>query len=236
MLASLLTLGFLLGVRHALEADHVAAVASLATRASSPRQTARLAALWGVGHSATLLLVGGLVVVLGVVLPEGVARFFEAVAGVLLALLGLDVLRRLRRRRVHFHVHRHADGIPHLHAHTHAGEPAESHDPTRHQHDHPRGLLVRALLVGSVHGMAGSAALVLVSLQAVSSPGRAVAYMAVFAMGAVAGMVLFSLVIAMPLRLRGWHLERASRTLETALGAASVLIGTWIAVKAAVGY
>lgn len=236
MLVSLLTLGFLLGVRHALEADHVAAVASLATRASSARQTARLAALWGVGHAAVLLVVGGLVVFLGVVLPPGLARWFEVLAGVLLALLGLDVLRRVRRQRIHFHVHRHGDGVHHLHAHAHAGEPAHAHDPARHRHEHPRGLLVRALVVGSVHGMAGSAALVLLSLQAVSTPGSALAYMAVFGAGAVAGMVLFSLAVAMPLRVRSRHLEGASRTLETALGAASVLIGAWMAVKAGAGF
>lgn len=236
MFASLLTLGFLLGVRHALEADHVAAVASLATRASSPRETARMAALWGVGHAAVLLLVGGLVVWLGIALPPGLARSFEVLAGVLLALLGLDVLRRVRSRHVHFHVHRHEDGVHHLHAHAHAGEPAQAHDPARHRHEHPRGLLVRALLVGSVHGMAGSAALVLLALPAASSPGRALAYMAVFGAGAVAGMVLFSVIIAMPLRVRSRHLERASRTLETALGAASVLIGAWMAVRASVGY
>jgi cytochrome c biogenesis protein CcdA len=236
MLLSLLTLGFLLGVRHALEADHVAAVASLATRSSSPSQTARLAAAWGAGHAVMLILVGGLVVTLGWSLPVGLARVFEAAAGLLLVVLGIDVLRRLRHQSVHFHVHRHDGGIQHLHAHAHAGEPAGAHDPAAHRHEHPKRLLLRALLVGSVHGVAGSAALVVLSLQAVSSSARALAYIVVFGAGAVAGMILFSLVIAMPLRVKSRHLERASRHLETALGAASVLIGTWIAVNASLGY
>ena len=90
--------------------------------------------------------------------------------------------------------------------------------------------------MGSVHGMAGSAALVVLSLQAVSSPGRALAYMAVFAAGSIAGMVLFSLAIALPVRLQGRHLERASRGFEAALGAASVVIGVWVAVRAGLGY
>ncbi len=235
MLISLLTLGFLMGVRHALEADHVAAVASLATRASSARESARLAALWGAGHAATLLLVGGLVVWLGATVPDGVARVLEAAAGALLVFLGVDVLRRVRRRQVHFHVHRHEGGVHHLHAHAHAGEPAAEHDPARHRHEHPRGLLLRALLVGSVHGMAGSAALVVLSLQAVSSTAGAVAYIALFGAGAVAGMVLFSLAIALPLGLRVRRLEYASRGLEAALGAASVLIGAWIFVRSGLG-
>ncbi|HEX6738033.1 MAG TPA: sulfite exporter TauE/SafE family protein [Vicinamibacteria bacterium] len=234
MFFSLLTLGFLLGIRHALEADHVAAVASLATRASSARESAKLAALWGAGHASMLLLVGGAVVALGAAIPRGVAQAFEVIAGLLLALLGADVLRRARRRRVHFHVHRHEEGVRHLHVHSHAGEPA-AHDPERHRHEHPQGLLARALLVGSVHGLAGSAALVVVSLQAARSVAAALAYMALFGLGSVLGMVLFSMVIAMPLRLGNRHLERAARGLEAALGAVSVALGLWIAFHAARG-
>ena len=96
--------------------------------------------------------------------------------------------------------------------------------------------MLRALLVGSVHGVAGSAALVVLSLQSVSSPGRALAYIVVFGAGAVAGMVLFSLAVALPLRVPSRHLERASRHLEAALGAASVVIGAWIVVKSGLGY
>jgi len=234
VLASLLALGFFLGVRHALEADHVAAVAALATRARSTRESARFAALWGAGHAAMLLLVGGVVVAAGAAVPDGLARLFEGAAGLLLALLGLDVLRRLRRRRIHFHVHRHGDGVQHLHAHSHAGEPEAAHDPLAHRHRHPGGLLVRALLVGSVHGMAGSAALVVLSLQAVTSTAQAVAYMAVFGVGSILGMVLFSLAIALPLRSR--HLEAASRGFEAVLGTVSVAMGVWIALEAGLGH
>jgi sulfite exporter TauE/SafE len=235
VLISLLTLGFLMGVRHALEADHVAAVAALATRASSARQTARLAALWGVGHAAVLLLVGGLVVALGAAVPEPVARVLEGAAGALLVVLGVDVLVRLRRRRIHFHVHRHEGGVKHLHAHAHAGVADSDPAPVGHHHEHPRGLFLRALLVGSVHGMAGSAALVVLSLRAVSSTAGSVAYIATFGLGAVAGMVLFSLAVALPLRLRGRHLDRVSRGLEAMLGAASVMIGAWIVVRSGLG-
>lgn len=231
----LFLLGLLTGVRHALEADHVAAVASLATRASSVRQTAWLAAIWGAGHATTLLLVGGLVVALGAALPHGLALAFEIAAGLLLVYLGVDVLRRIRRPGVHFHVHRHDDGVRHVHAHSHAGA-AEPHDPARHEHAHATGLLVRAGLMGSLHGMAGSAALVVLSLQAVSSPARALAYMAVFAAGSIAGMVLFSLAIALPVRRHARHLQRASRGFEAALGAASVVIGAWVAVRAGLAY
>src|SRR5262245_8684544 len=161
MLGPLLVIGLLTGVRHALEADHVAAVAALATRTTSVRHTAWLAAVWGAGHATSLMLVGGLVIALGAALPQGLARGFEMAAGLLLVYLGVDVLRRIRRQRVHFHVHRHDDGVRHVHAHAHQG--AEPHDPVHHEHAHPRGLLVRAGLMGGMHGMAGSAPLVGVS-------------------------------------------------------------------------
>jgi hypothetical protein len=234
MLGTLLVIGLLTGIRHALEADHVAAVASLATRSTSVRQTAWLAAVWGAGHAAALLLVGGMVVALGAALPTGLARLFEAAAGLLLVALGIDVLRRVRRQKVHFHVHRHDGGLQHVHAHAHDG--AVSHGQDAHGHAHPRGLLLRAGVMGSLHGMAGSAALVVLSLQAVPSQARALAYMAVFAAGSVAGMVLFSLVIALPARLRGPHLAGASRGFEAALGAVSVAVGAWVAVRAGLGY
>jgi uncharacterized membrane protein len=220
-------------VRHALEADHVAAVASLATRSASVRQTAWLAAMWGAGHAATLVLAGALTFALGVALPPGLARVFEAAAGLLLVYLGVDVLRRARRQRVHFHVHRHDDGVRHLHAHSHAAAD-EPHDPAHHRHAHAGGLMVRAGIMGSLHGMAGSAALVVLTLQAVSSPRAALLYMTVFAAGSIAGMVLFSLAISLPVRVQGPHLARASRVLEVALGAASVAIGLSMAVSAAV--
>jgi ABC-type nickel/cobalt efflux system permease component RcnA len=231
---SLLALGFALGVRHALEADHVAAVATLATRSSSPRATARLAALWGAGHAAALFVVAGSVVLLGATIPAWLARALETAAGALLIALGADVLRRLRTRHVHFHVHRHEGGVRHLHAHAHAGE--EAHDPARHDHEHSRLPFWRALVVGSVHGMAGSAALVVLSLQAVSSPATALGYVAVFGLGSVAGMVLFSIVIALPLRLRARQLEGAWRGLQAALGAASIGIGAWVVLRSGLGH
>ena len=235
MLGPLLVVGVLTGMRHALEADHVAAVASLATRASSARHTAWLAAVWGAGHATSLMLVGGLVMALGAALPHGLARGFEIAAGLLLVYLGIDVLRRIHRRRVHFHVHHHDDGVRHVHVHAHP-EAREPHDSAHHEHAHPRWLLLRAGLMGGMHGMAGSAALVVLSLRTVSSPGLALAYMGVFAAGSIAGMVLFSLAIALPVRLQGRHLERASRGFEAALGAASVAIGAWVAVRASLPF
>ena len=106
-MTALLFLGFFLGVRHALEADHVAAVAALATRSSSFANTVRVSAAWGVGHTLTLVLFGSILLALGASLPPNAGRVIESAVGVMLVLLGIDVLRRLHHKRVHLHVHRH---------------------------------------------------------------------------------------------------------------------------------
>ncbi len=227
---SLLFLGLLLGLRHALEADHLAAVASLATRSRSLRSTVLQGVAWGFGHTLTLLAVGGLCLLLRATIPDRLAGALEGAVGVMLLLLGADVLWRLRRGRVHVHPHRHADGTLHLHAHSHAHShaPGEAHDPHRHEHAH--GLSRRALLVGLVHGLAGSAALLLVTVATISSLWLGLAYIAVFGIGSILGMATLSVVIALPLqgpsRLAGW-----SQGLEAVIGVSTILIGAWVLYK-----
>jgi len=222
---SLLLLGLVLGMRHALEADHLAAVASLATRSKGTRRTVLQGAVWGLGHTLTLLAVGGACLLLRAAISERVAAALEGAVGVMLLLLGADVLRRMRRRRVHLHVHRHADGTVNLHAHGHA--PEEAHDPDHHQHAH-EGFPLRALLVGMVHGLAGSAALLLLTLTTLSSAWLGVAYIAVFGIGSIAGMAVLAAVISVPLRgsmrsLAGW-----ANGLEAAIGVGTLLVGAWV--------
>src|SRR5262245_10118965 len=144
-MAAFLILGFLIGIKHALEADHVAAVASLATRSPRLGVTVRVAAAWGAGHALALVVCGALLLALDLSLSAATSRALESIVGVMLVLLGLDVLRRLRSKRVHFHAHEHA-GLRHFHAHSHADDIV--HDAAQHQHEHVRGLLSRALLVG----------------------------------------------------------------------------------------
>ena len=228
---TVLVLGVIVGMRHALEADHIAAVTSLASRSASVRDRITVAAVWGGGHAVSLMALGGILVALGTSLPERVARGFEILAGLVLIALGVDVLRRLRRSRIHFHVHRHPDGVRHVHAHAH--QPPARHDPAAHDHQHVRGLLPRALAVGGIHGLAGSGALVLLSMQMMGSGARAIVYVLCFAVGSIVGMVAFSLVLAVPFAVSPRLLERAAGRLEAVLGVATITIGCWMAVQAA---
>jgi hypothetical protein len=223
---SVLVLGLLMGMRHALEADHLAAVASLATRSRGVRGTVLRGAVWGLGHTLSLALAGGVCLLLGMAIPERVACTLELAVGVMLLALGAEVLWRLYRRRIHVHAHRHGDGTVHLHAHAHA--PREVHDPDHHHHPHPEGFPGRALAVGMVHGLAGSAALVLMAVSGAGSPGLGLVYIGLFGLGSIAGMAALSAVIALPLRATARWLTGAINVLETAIGLSTVGIGLWV--------
>jgi ABC-type nickel/cobalt efflux system permease component RcnA len=222
---SLLFLGLLLGIRHATEADHLAAVASLATRSRGLRSTVAQGVAWGLGHTLTLLVVGGICLLLRLTIPDRIAAALEGAVGVMLLFLGADVLWRWRRRRIHIHVHRHDDGTVHLHAHGHAAH--EAHHEA-HAHEHPRGLTARALLVGLVHGLAGSAALLLVTLSTLSSAWLGLAYIAVFGAGSILGMAALSAVIALPLHRPGRVLTGWYNGIEAVIGVATLAIGAWV--------
>ncbi|NQU56430.1 MAG: urease accessory protein [Rhodospirillales bacterium] len=215
-MSGILFLGFLLGMRHALEADHVAAVAVLASRAKTFRQAVPLGVMWGLGHTLTLLAFGAVIVVLNSSIPQQFAQILEALVGVMLVGLGGDVLYRLIRKRIHFHVHKHADGNAHIHAHSHEGE--KTHDPAGHNHPHLKGMPLRALAVGMMHGLAGSAALVLLTMQTFEPVSTRIIYIVLFGIGSMVGMGVLSAVIAVPMRYVAGSLGWAYNGLSAILG------------------
>ncbi len=229
---SILFLGFLIGIRHAVEADHIAAIASLTTRASSKRDGMRQGIAWGIGHTLTLFLFGAIVLFVTNIVPEKVTHGLEFVVGLMLIVLGVDVIRRMLKERVHFHAHSHGAGDRHFHAHSHKGERKQDHSPERHEHAHPNGLPIRALLVGLMHGMAGSAALIILTLQTLSSPWLGLVYIAIFGFGSIVGMGIFSFVIAIPLRAAR-HLTWLYNGLQGAVGAGTIALGVFTLVQTA---
>ncbi len=226
---SLLFLGFLIGIRHALEADHVAAVSALVADAKSIRQAVRHGTVWSVGHTATLFLLGTVVVVLDAELPASFAQGLELAVAAVLVLLGIDVIRRVLRDRMHFHVHSHPDGTTHFHAHAHPG--GSKHEAENHRHAHTEAFPYRAMLVGVMHGMAGSAALILLTLSTVESIGLAVLYMFLFALGSILGMAVFSLIIALPLSASAQGLTWVHNGVQLTLGVTSLVIGLALAYE-----
>ncbi len=224
LILSLLSLGFLMGLKHALEADHVAAVASIASRRQGIGAISRHGLFWGFGHTLALLAVGGTAILLKVAVNDRFAATLEFAVGIMLMTLGAHVLWRLYRDRVHFHTHRHGDGDVHLHVHSHRDDPLP-HRRSVHDHAHPEGIPWRTLLVGLMHGMAGSAALVVLAAAALQSPLWGVAYILVFGLGSIAGMAALSAVIALPLSYTARSLTQANRALQLAIGIGTIAIG-----------
>jgi cytochrome c biogenesis protein CcdA len=219
---AILSLGFLLGMQHALEADHIAAVSSLAARRSDISDIVRHGLTWGLGHTLTLFIFAGAAILLGHAIPDTLARPIESAVGVMLIGLGTHVLWRLWRDRVHFHSHRHGEGTRHIHLHSHAGE-TTAHASSAHAHAH--GFRWRTLLVGLMHGMAGSAALLVLAVSQAANPAAAMAYVLLFGLGSMLGMGALSAVIAVPLAVSARWLTWANRALQGAVGVVTIAVG-----------
>jgi len=218
----ILMLGFVLGMQHALEADHIAAVSSIAARRIQVGDIVKHGLTWGLGHSLTLFAVAGAAILLGRAIPEHFARPLETAVGIMLLGLGAHVLWRLWRDRVHFHQHRHDDGTVHIHAHSHAGETVAH---VRAAHAHAHCFRWRTLLVGLMHGIAGSAALLMLAVSQASSPAVGLGYVALFGIGSMIGMGALSTAIAVPLVVSARWLTWANSGLQAGVGIVTIAIG-----------
>lgn len=227
---SILALGFLIGMQHALEADHVAAVSSLVCRLGAVRRIVEHGWVWGVGHALTLMGVAGGAVWSGVAISHRASAWLEAIVGVMLLALGGQVIWRLYRDRVHFHLHRHEGSRIHLHAHSHKGEAGEAHG-FDHRHGHPRGLPLRTFFVGAMHGLSGSAALVVLTASTISEPATGFVYVLMFGAGSILGMVALSALMAVPLSWTARALTGLNRILQAGVGAATCVLGVIVIVQ-----
>jgi len=222
---NLLMLGLLLGLRHALDADHVAAVASLTSQKQSLSNSIKQGAAWGAGHSITLFLFGSIVIFMDTMMPDYLARKLEMAVGIMLVLLGADVIRRVVRSKLHFHSHQHENGHSHFHAHSHAGQSLSQPKNLMHDHQHARTFPVRALMVGLMHGMAGSAAVILLTFDAGTSPLHGMLYILLFGTGSMIGMALLSVIISLPLRLFAKQLTWAHNSFQVLIGVLTIGLG-----------
>jgi hypothetical protein len=221
---SVLLLGLGIGMQHALEADHIAAVSSIAAKETSVSRVVTHGVVWGLGHTATLVVVAGGAVAFGLAINDRLAGWLELLVGVMLIGLGAHVVATLVRERIHVHGHSHKDGTLHWHAHSHRGENG-MHDPRRHMHGHRRRLPVRTLLVGMMHGVAGSAALLVLTAASVRSAALGAGLILLFGVGSILGMAALSTIIAVPLAWSARALTWANGCLQGAIGAGTVTLG-----------
>ncbi len=223
---NLLIVGFLFGLRHAIESDHFAAVASLTTQSANVHQAVRIGLVWGLGHTMTLFLIGGIVLAFDSVVPETFSALLEWFVGLMLVLLGIDLIRRIWKEKIHFHSHAHSDGVKHFHAHSHKNE-TKPHDQSPHDHYHSRRFTYRAFFVGLIHGLAGSAALILLTLGTTQSLTLGMLYILIFGLGSVLGMGVLSFVIAIPI-LRWKHINNVYSSICILAALVTISVGIYI--------
>jgi len=233
-----LGLGFILGIRHALEADHLVAVTAVVSDQRSVKHSALVGALWGVGHTASLLAAGVVVILLRVAIPARLASLLEFAVALMIICLGGRVLFLALRglRGAHVHEHEHGAGA-HTHLHFHDGEEAHAVGEARaHTHrSHGLGAPLRwwrAAAVGALHGLAGSAVLTLFVLnEVVGGGGQAlgVAFLLFFGLGSVAGMLLMSVLVSLPFVLTSGRLDPVNTPVRVMTGLASIAFGLFYA-------
>jgi len=213
-------LGSLLGMRHALEPDHLAAVTTLVSRERSSLRAALLGAWWGIGHTLALLVVGAALVVVRAELPPRVSDAFELAVAAMLVVLGLRSIRLAAQQGPGGprHLHRHGRIV-----HSHAAIPA-------HVHFGSWTFARRPLLIGAVHGLAGSGALTALVLATLPTTAARLMYVLLFGIGSTLSMAALSGVLGWPLARLGAH-HRVARGISLAVGVVSVGIGIWWGAK-----
>ncbi len=224
-LGVILLISALLGLRHASDPDHLAAVTTLIASEEDlgkVRKAGFMGLLWGAGHGTSLVLIGLPLVLFNRYLPGAVQQAAETLIGAIIILLAVRLLLRWRRGLFHVHTHTHG-GEPHRHVHSHAGQEA-------HEHTHKQRSPLGAYGVGLVHGIGGSGGLTLLLLSTISGKAQAAGALVLFAVGTAVSMALLS--TAFGLAIAGGPLSRNFERVAPVLGVLGVAFGAWYALGA----
>lgn len=210
----------MLGLKHAIEADHLAAVTTIVAERQSLSGSVLIGGLWGLGHTISLLLAGIFVLFLDFQISQQTERFLELGVGVMLLFLGLNVLRKLvGGGKIHFHTHEH-DGYKHSHLHLHE----HTQEDQSHTH-HGFRMSPRSVVVGMIHGLAGSAALMLLVIPTIESKAVGLIYILVFGIGSIGGMMIMSFLVGLPFHFTALRFRRINFALQSIAGFVSIALG-----------
>ena len=228
---AVLGLGLVYGLKHATEVDHIVAVSVIVSEHRKLWRAAIVGGLWGAGHTASLVIVGAIVIALKIAIPQRVASWLEFGVALMIIGLGMAAFRRAFRSRSDFHVHKHAHGDL-SHAHIHFHEDSNQAAPLSESHTHTVARMgLKPLLVGAVHGLAGSGALTLLVLTQINSSLLGLLYLGVFGMGSIVGMLLMSSLMGIPFAFSSRKLNGIHYSLQMLAAVLSMAFGIWYAYE-----
>jgi nickel/cobalt exporter len=228
---AVLGLGLVFGLKHATEVDHVVAVSTIVSEHRSVWRSALVGGLWGMGHTASLIIVGVIVLALRVAIPEHVSNWLEFGVALMIIGLGINAFVRALRGRSDVHVHQHThEGASHAHIHFHEDGTEHAEPSVAHSHVVSR-IGFKPLLVGAMHGLAGSGALTVLVLAQIDSAILGLLYLTVFGIGSILGMLLMSFLVGLPFALSARRLSGFNYGLQTIAGALSICFGFWYAYE-----
>ncbi len=204
-------LSFLLGIKHAFDADHIALISVVASGTKSLKKSLFIGIFWGLGHATALLIVGFVVLNFKINISENIIFFFELVVGGVLIVLGFNVLRKIIKEKIHFHYHQHRE-ITHIHFHQHKKS-------FSHNHVH------KSFFIGMIHGLAGSGAVMLLVLTTIESLFNGLIYIFVFGLGSILGMLIITMAIGFPFTLN-IKSDKFYSIIMVIIGIISIIVGS----------
>lgn len=213
-LFSILGIGFILGIKHAIEPDHVIAVSTIASQTKKLWRSSLAGVFWGLGHTATLFIIGVIIIIMKGEIPEKWAMSLEFLVGIMLVYLGITTIRSFKNLHTQKHEH---DGEVHKHLHVSSND---------HQHPQKNVSYFKSMFIGFVHGLAGSGAMVLLTMSTVNSALEGAVYILIFGAGTVIGMLFFTTLIGIPFVLSSKKLT-LNKLLTQVTGGISTAFGIY---------
>ena len=227
LIALAIGLGF--GFIHAFEPDHMVAVSTIVGRYRNPFRSFWIGISWGLGHTTTLLIIGIVIIALKVSIPASLAPYFEGAVALMLIGLGVQVIYSIRKSKVHQHIPGHeGDDHSHSHSHSHADNPAGSTGDRDSKGIGRPFFRTKSYVIGTVHGLAGSSALVLIVTASIPSPLTSLAFILLFGLGSVLSMGLVTIIISFPFVLTANRAPNLNRYIQLSFGVLSILLGFFL--------
>ena len=217
-----LSFGFWLGIKHAIEPDHVIAVSTIASETKKLYRATLSGVFWGIGHTITLFIVSSILIGMKSEIPEGLETSLEFIVGIMLVYLGIRSLLPYKTKKIFSHQHSH-ETFHHSHFHCHEGQDCS-------EHSHYRSSYFQSAFIGLIHGLAGSAAMTLLAMSKIDTYIEAVIYILIFGVGTVIGMLLFTTMIGLPFALSSNN-KSLNQTLTKITGIISTGYGLYYMVS-----